>query len=160
MSPEKEKFLKAFWNDSENGRRRFFSITESGKKVIEENLTNWSFSRSIIDKLLGIEDQHIETQINDIESLNKPVNESFIEVKKENLEHLVLNKDEFMSFSQQIIDEKPENDDNSLDKKILEKEINFRNILNGLIKATAIVEKNASEQIKEIKKTSNNKETR
>ena len=52
---EKLEYIKGYWHDSVGGRRRYFNLTESGKQYVEDNLTNWSFSRSIIDKLMDID---------------------------------------------------------------------------------------------------------
>ncbi len=137
---EKENLLKAFWNDSENGRRRFFSITDEGKKFIEENLSNWSFSRSIIDKLLDVP--------NNIDSNPQ-------EIIKEKIVYVPIQDEKKQEFDdkkakiEQILDENFDKkvfaeklDKENEEKENLNKEINFRNILNGLIKATEIVENN------------------
>lgn len=47
------KYVKAYWNDCEDGRRKYYHLTDFGKSVIKENLDNWSHSREIINKLIG-----------------------------------------------------------------------------------------------------------
>jgi len=51
---EKLKYLNSYWYDYDKGRRKFFQITESGRNFVNENLISWTFSRSIIDKLVVV----------------------------------------------------------------------------------------------------------
>ena len=56
---ESLKYVRSYWNDSDNGRRKYYNLTESGKNTVESNLSNWSFSRAIIDKLMDCAPQPI-----------------------------------------------------------------------------------------------------
>ena len=49
---ENLKYVSSYMNDIEGGRRKFFKITEEGRNFVEKNLTSWTFSRAIIDKLI------------------------------------------------------------------------------------------------------------
>lgn len=50
------KHVSSYWKDADdNGRRKFFHLTEQGKEIVESNLSNWSYSKQIIDKLMGCE---------------------------------------------------------------------------------------------------------
>ena len=61
---ENLKYVNAYWNDSESGRRRFFSLTDLGKSVVNDNLSSWTFSRAIIDKLMDIKPEgEIKTEV-------------------------------------------------------------------------------------------------
>ncbi len=44
--------VKSYWFDSASGRRKYMKITERGIAFVDDNLSNWSFSRAIIDKLI------------------------------------------------------------------------------------------------------------
>ncbi|EHN58451.1 PadR family transcriptional regulator [Oenococcus kitaharae] len=48
-------FVKSYYgNDDENqgGRRKYYSLTESGKKELNRSRTDWEFSKEIVDALL------------------------------------------------------------------------------------------------------------
>lgn len=49
-------YVKSYWFDSEGGRRKYIKITDKGIAFVNENLSNWSFSRAIIDKLINYEE--------------------------------------------------------------------------------------------------------
>lgn len=50
---EKQKYVRPFWNDApEGGRRRYFEVTEAGRKFADKNLSEWDFSRDVIDILV------------------------------------------------------------------------------------------------------------
>ena len=36
---ESLKHVKSYWNDSDSGRRKYFSLTESGKNFVETNMS-------------------------------------------------------------------------------------------------------------------------
>ena len=46
------KYVVSYWNDTVGGRRKYFKLTDLGKNTVENNLSNWSYSRAIIDKLM------------------------------------------------------------------------------------------------------------
>lgn len=50
---ENDKNIKSYWgSESQGGRRRYYSITENGRKLYEVNKHNWNYAKQILDKLL------------------------------------------------------------------------------------------------------------
>ena len=45
---------------SNGGRRKYFSLTDLGRKVTEQNLSEWEFSRTIIDSLISDGESHYD----------------------------------------------------------------------------------------------------
>lgn len=144
------KYVNSYWNDADaGGRRKFFKLTPLGKDTVENSLSNWSYSRAIIDKLMDCAPQPIyKTQYID------KVVERIVEVPVEKTVYI----EKIVPAQEKIIDKvetKP--DTQTSDKVSLTaqtenlQEINFRNILNGLIKATEIQKEQPSE-IKPIEK--------
>ena len=140
---EKKKFVNSYWFDADDGRRKFYKITELGNEFVKNNLDNWSYSRAIIDKLMGcshpttifathnqVENRLENTNKNDI--LEKMTNQTKIETPQ------VYEKSENQTvFSTQ----KPTPHSNDEVK-----EINFRHVLQGLIINS---EKNIKQESKE-----------
>lgn len=142
---ENLKYVSSYWYDIDDGRRKFFKITDLGKGVVNDNLSSWTESRVIIDKLMGcsytpsVFVSHKEPQIN--EEITSEIKIESIEIKddkskanldqetKENSQKESLNNNEVNSgsgiaspFTQSTyVEEKPE--------------LNFRSVLNGLIKS-------------------------
>lgn len=57
---ETDGFVLAQWKDSsDGGRRRVFHLTDKGRSLIEKNMNEWSFSRSIIDTLIDFKDPNL-----------------------------------------------------------------------------------------------------
>ncbi len=53
---ENQGYIKAYWKTDEvtlGGRRKYFTLTESGQLVAERNLSEWEYSRTIIDSLIS-----------------------------------------------------------------------------------------------------------
>lgn len=53
---ENQGYIRAYWKTDEvsnGGRRKYFSLTESGKEITEKNLAEWEYSRTIIDSLIS-----------------------------------------------------------------------------------------------------------
>lgn len=114
------KLLDAYQKDIDNGvgRRKFFTLTEKGKQTVEQNLSSWSYSRAIIDKLIDCEPQPIyKTEYNE-------TNQENVQEKK--------------------IDIQPIKQQESI------QEINFRNIINGLIEACNVKNEKIVEESVEI----------
>ena len=45
--------ITAYWGDeTQGGRRKYYRITERGKKVYSENRDNWEYAKRILDQLL------------------------------------------------------------------------------------------------------------
>ncbi|MBR7100269.1 MAG: helix-turn-helix transcriptional regulator [Clostridia bacterium] len=54
---ETQGYVRAYWGGVSNGgRRRYFSLTEEGRKVAEKNQAEWEYSRTIIDSLISQND--------------------------------------------------------------------------------------------------------
>lgn len=50
---ELAEYITSYWGDENTGaRRRYYSITETGKKTLEQNKKEWSEAKELIDKLL------------------------------------------------------------------------------------------------------------
>ncbi len=46
---EKKGLIKSYWGDSDSGgRRKYYSITETGKKILLEKLSEWNFLNNLI----------------------------------------------------------------------------------------------------------------
>ena len=52
---ESDGFLKSFWRDAEDGRRKFYHLTDKGRALVRKNLNDWKFSRAVIDSLVKAE---------------------------------------------------------------------------------------------------------
>lgn len=77
---EKQKYVRPFWNDApEGGRRRYFEVTASGRKFAEKNLSEWDFSRDVIDILVD------ETPKLKVTSLSSEQIEKIIEEDKKDV---------------------------------------------------------------------------
>lgn len=51
---EESRFITSYWGDENSGaRRRYYSITESGKKFLEENQKDWNEIQKLMTKLIG-----------------------------------------------------------------------------------------------------------
>jgi DNA-binding PadR family transcriptional regulator len=56
---EKDGYILSYWGDeTQGGRRKYYRITEQGRKQYEQNVKDWDFARDILDTLIkgGIED--------------------------------------------------------------------------------------------------------
>ncbi len=50
---ETEEAVKSYWGDkTQGGRRKYYQITNFGKKMLEENKQNWFFTKKILDLLI------------------------------------------------------------------------------------------------------------
>ncbi len=150
---ESLKFVSSYWFDSEevNGRRKFFKITDLGKQTVKNNLENWSYSRELIDKLVDCTPQPIyKTQV--VEKIVEvPVsNSNFPLTSSEPEKHSV--KDDISQNFQNLMDKPTETTPQST------QEINFRNILNGLIKASQPKKQDNTTELEPVIKESDNQE--
>ncbi len=51
---EKDGFVTSYWGGSvAGGRRKYFSLTEAGKEISEQNQSEWEYSRTVIDSLIS-----------------------------------------------------------------------------------------------------------
>lgn len=50
---EAEGDIEWYWGDeSQGGRRKYFKITEKGRRTYAENKSNWEYAKRILDNLL------------------------------------------------------------------------------------------------------------
>lgn len=50
---EKAGFIKGYWgNQSQGGRRKYYTLTEAGDHAYEENVKAWNKAKALIDRLL------------------------------------------------------------------------------------------------------------
>lgn len=50
---EDAQYITSYWGDENSGaRRRYYSITENGKKYLEENINDWQKIKSLLEKVL------------------------------------------------------------------------------------------------------------
>lgn len=54
---EKDGYITSYWGGSVGGgRRKYFSLTDEGKSIAEQNQAEWEYSRTIIDSLISDRD--------------------------------------------------------------------------------------------------------
>lgn len=127
------KYVNSYWYDSADvgGRRKYFKLTESGKNAVNANLDSWSFSRAIIDKLMDCEPQPVyKTQY--VEKIVEvPVQQASPQQPIKTEENVNLSPETLAEKSETRVENTKLSDESV-------QEINFRNILNGLIKTTQI----------------------
>ena len=120
-------YVKSYWNDSSDGRRKFIKITDSGKSFLEENMSTWSYSRAIIDKLMDVETEPVVKYV----EIEKIVEKSVVSPVLN--DSLIQNTTE---SSIKTVDELPKNLEATAEN--CSSDIAFRNILGDLIKSTEI----------------------
>lgn len=50
---EKDAFITSYWGDeTQGGRRKYYRITEEGRKRYEQNKDDWDFAKEILEKLI------------------------------------------------------------------------------------------------------------
>ncbi len=50
---EQEEKITSYWgNETQGGRRRYYSITDKGKATYVENKKNWEYAKQILDNLI------------------------------------------------------------------------------------------------------------
>ncbi|PTM57754.1 PadR family transcriptional regulator [Desmospora activa] len=57
---EKEGYIFSYWGDeTQGGRRKYYRITDEGKKQYEERRQGWDFAKEVLDRLIkgGLEDE-------------------------------------------------------------------------------------------------------
>jgi len=53
---ESQGYINAYWKTdevSQGGRRKYYTLTESGKEIAEKNQAEWEYSRTVIDSLIS-----------------------------------------------------------------------------------------------------------
>ena len=56
---EQSGLITAYWgeNDGPGARRRYYSITEAGRRQWEENVREWENTRELLNALIAIEEE-------------------------------------------------------------------------------------------------------
>ena len=55
------KYVESYYGEFSNGgRRKYFSLTDLGKSITEKNLSEWEYSRTIIDSLISDGNAHYD----------------------------------------------------------------------------------------------------
>lgn len=50
---EHDGHITSYWGDeTQGGRRKYYRITASGRKLYESNSSNWTYAKQILEKLL------------------------------------------------------------------------------------------------------------
>ncbi|MUT67942.1 PadR family transcriptional regulator [Paenibacillus sp. NEAU-GSW1] len=50
---EVELMVEAYWNEEGGRKRKYYRITDHGRKQLEEKKREWSLFRSTVDRVLG-----------------------------------------------------------------------------------------------------------
>ena len=55
---EQGELIRSYWGNEETGaRRRYYSITEAGRDLLEQNLQEWAHTRMLLDALIAFEEE-------------------------------------------------------------------------------------------------------
>ena len=140
-------YVNSYWYDADGGRRKFFKLTENGKKYVEGNLSNWSYSRAIIDRLMDFEPETVVkivktpvyVQDQSSAAMLNDKKETYAEKPEQNAvtttpEDVKSTDNNSPTTSEQV--QKPVEKETYAVKEDAY-EANFRTILSGLIKANA-----------------------
>ena len=133
------KHVSSYMNDAgELGRRKFFRLTTQGRDVIERNLLDWSYSKSIIDKLMDSKDDSTQVKEKIVYVYSNDVNKTPTnEVHEPISQPSILENNKAVETN--VVDNinkalEPENPKQAAPIAIDEKnDINFRSVLNSLI---------------------------
>lgn len=50
---EKQQFIRSYWgNETQGGRRKYYTLTAEGVDVYEKNVIAWNLAKDLIDKLI------------------------------------------------------------------------------------------------------------
>ena len=129
---ENLKHVSSYWNEADDGRRKFFHLTEQGKYLVENNLSDWSYSKNIIDRLMDCEApvkteekivyvvKEVEKEVPQQPKLDLPKEQPIIAAPQINQNNNLPQRElPVVKKSQPIVSEKTE--------------VNFRSILNSII---------------------------
>ena len=76
---ENDKYVRVYFKDTDDlGRRKFYNLTEKGKKYVEDNLKGWNYSRKIINNLLSADadEKDVNESVPEKSEVLKPAIES------------------------------------------------------------------------------------
>ena len=121
---ESLKLLTSYWHDCGDGRRKYYKITDQGKTTLEDNLSSWEYSRTVIDKLIDAAESITES------SASSEKNMAF---RVENTVYPEKNEEKEVNIQEKIVEPEITNTP-PISAENFEKDANFRTILNGLIK--------------------------
>ncbi len=151
---ESLKYVSSYQKDAVNGRRKFFTLTQSGKEFAENNLSSWSYSREIIDKLIDCAPQPIIKTEYIEKIVHVPVERTII--KEVEIEKVSTQASDLQLNNSKINETKEiedKNDNLATSETVKEpirdvQEVNFRNVLSELIQSTNVQnEKNKEKAI-------------
>lgn len=67
---ESQGFINSYWGEQSNGgRRKYYTLTDMGREVFVKNQDEYEFSRTIIDQLISERDY-------DLDSVEKPTSDN------------------------------------------------------------------------------------
>jgi len=50
---ENDGFIASYWGDeTQGGRRKYYSITDRGRELYKSNMDNWTYAKKLLEKLL------------------------------------------------------------------------------------------------------------
>ncbi|MFB5678380.1 PadR family transcriptional regulator [Paenibacillus terreus] len=52
---ETEKWLESYWEQAEGRKRKYYRITDSGRRQLQEKRQEWRLFRTAVDRVLGEE---------------------------------------------------------------------------------------------------------
>lgn len=51
---EQDGYITSYWGDeTQGGRRKYYTITATGKELLRQNIADWEKSKTILNQLLG-----------------------------------------------------------------------------------------------------------
>ena len=140
-------YVNSYWYDADGGRRKFFKLTENGKKYVEGNLSNWSYSRAIIDRLMDFEPETVVkivktpvyVQEQSAAAIVNDKTETYAEKPEQPTVKTPSNGDVKSNNNSGVLAEQAQKPAEQETYAVKEDayEANFRTILSGLIKANA-----------------------
>lgn len=50
---ERKTWIISYWSETESGRRKYYHITDSGKKELQRKLANWEWMNQLVRQVSG-----------------------------------------------------------------------------------------------------------
>lgn len=140
---ESLKYVSSYWYDSVGGRRKYFKLTEAGKNTVNNNMESWSYSRTIIDKLIDCEQSYQPKVIEKI--IEVPVIKE-VQVLRDAPQNQPV-PTQINATTKSCGNQSSITQNSPATEKVQEpsQELNFRNALNSLIKSSVIPKPNVQE---------------
>lgn len=133
---ESLNYVKSYWYDAPDGRRKYFKITDNGVKNVEESLNNWDLSKDLIDKLIGSTKKQSIIYVEKPVTINPLINDNIVE-KSEKIDE----KNEIIIEKQSVIENKNNENNSEVKNSTLNEDYDFRAVLNELIDTQKRAEK-------------------